>query len=320
MKKIVLLILFVFSMGIMSGQSVLHYDFTSSLNEINGNGPSLSVLGNNGIYVEDTLEEIGSATKFVYRFEENSGVQFDNTAAGNFLGESYTIEIYFVFDYLNSWKRVVDWKNRTTDYGAYVFNGQLNFYPFIYSSEAPVVAEEYTYYVITRDSSTTQTLIYTDAVVQIEITDNGGDALLNEDNVLNFFHDDLIVAGEASSGAVAMLKLYNYALDSNAIQKNYEDLGSHVFAINEPSDRDVSFILYPNPAKDLLRIKFAEKNVSDIEIFITDIIGNVIINKIVQVYPNETASIDISHLSDGIYFVRSLSGNKSITQKLVVRH
>ena len=188
MKKITFFITTIFLSFLLQGQSILHYDFTNSLSEINGNGPDLTVLGNAGTYEQDTLGEVGDAKKWVYRFEENSGFQFDNTAAGNFFGDNYTIELYFVFDELSSWKRVVDWKNRKTDNGAYVYYGKLNFYNIVTSNEAPVVEGEYTYYVITRDAASKELLIYTDAEVEIAFTDNFDNALLDEDNPVSYTH------------------------------------------------------------------------------------------------------------------------------------
>jgi hypothetical protein len=38
-----------------------------------------------------------------------------------------------------------------------------------------------------------RTYIYTDAEVEINFTDNNGDALIDGDGVLNFFYDDLSV-------------------------------------------------------------------------------------------------------------------------------
>ncbi len=233
MKKLLLFLYLIVLGTAISAQSVLSYNFNNSLNEAGGTGPALTVLGITGNFVTDTLSEIENNNKTVYRFEKNNGVQFNNVAAGNFLGQTYTIELYFVFDELSSWKRVVDWKNRKTDAGAYVFNGKLNFYPYLYSNEAPVAAGEYTYYVITRDSASKNVLIYTDAEVKINFTDNNNDAVIDGDGVLNFFYDDLSVQNEASSGAVAMLKLYNYALDSTAIRDNWNQIGSNVLGLNK---------------------------------------------------------------------------------------
>lgn len=320
MKRIYLTMLISFAALLLAGQSVLHYDFTNSLSEVKGNGPVLTILGTEGVFVEDTLGEVNDAKKWVYRFEKNSGFQFDNTAAGNFLGENYTIELYFVFDELNSWKRVVDWKNRKTDYGAYVYNGELNFYPYIYSNEAPVVAGEYTYYVITRDAETKELLIYTDAKAEIAITDNAGDGLLDSDNVLNIFHDDLVVANEASSGAVALLKLYNYKLDSNAIKNNYDDLAGNIFGINEHPTMSPKLYTYPNPAIDELNVDlsgFSKNEKVHIEVF------NVLGHKITSLDllpPNQSnVKFNTSDFRNGIYMIVAESGTHRATVKVLIQ-
>ncbi len=303
-----------------NGQSVLHYDFINSLSEVKGNGPDLTVLGTEGIFVEDTLGEVDDAKKWVYRFEKNSGFQFDNTAAGNFLGENYTIELYFVFDALNSWKRVVDWKNRKTDYGAYVYNGELNFYPYIYSDEAPVVAGEYTYYVITRDAVSKELLIYTDAKVEIQIVDNSGDGLLDSDNVLNIFHDDIVVANEASSGAVAMLKLYNYKLDSNAIKNNYDNLAGNIFGIGEHSKNNTNIQTYPNPFNDHLNVNLSKfDDQENIIVSLVNVIGTKVLSVEIEAKNQKSIKLNTSKLQSGIYIVIAESDSQRATAKVLIQ-
>ena len=320
MKKIYLLSVIVLSFSFLSAQQVLHYDFTNSLSEISGNGPTLTVLGNEGSFVEDTLLEIGSAEKFVYRFEQNSGFQFDNAAAGNFLGEGYTIELYFVFDFLNSWKRVIDWKNRKSDYGAYVYNGQLNFYPFEYSGEAPVNPGEYTYYVVTRDAGTEELLVYTDAEVQISFIDSNGDALPDEDNVLNFFHDDLVVPNEASSGAVAMLKIYNTTLDSTTIKGNYEDLAGNVFSVDEIATPENSLRAYPNPAKDILTVELGQfDREQTVHVRIVDALGRTV-EKFELGGGTSNFTFSVEGFEPGIYAIQAVTSSKMRTQKVLIRH
>lgn len=249
MKKITTLILAtLLVVSWVSAQQVFTYNFENNLSETSGSGPDLTILGEQGVFETAVLNEISQQTKTVYRFAKNSGLQFNNAAAGNFIGTDYTIEIYFVFDELSSWKRVVDWKNRKTDWGAYVFNGKLNFYNILYSQEAPVLPGEFTYYVITRTAGTQQVLIYTDAQVKIDFIDNGNHALVDEDGVLNFFHDDLIVPNEASAGAVAMIRLYSYPLSQAQVTQNWEGLGSQVFGISKQFEKLPVFV-YPNPAE-----------------------------------------------------------------------
>ncbi len=318
MKK-TLLFLISLAIGIsISAQSTLYYNFNNSLNEVNTAAPGLTVLGAQGNFVTDTLNEIAGSNKTVYRFERNNGLQFNNVAAGNFLGETYTIELYFVFDELSSWKRVVDWKNRKTDRGAYVYYGQLNFYNILYSGEAPVEAGEYTYYVITRNAATKNVLIYTDADVKINFTDSNDDAVIDEDGVLNFFHDDLAVPNEASSGAVALLKLYNYALDSTVIREKWNQLGSSVFGVNETAKSNVKLNVYPNPVSDILNVNLsAFSNKSEARIQVVNEIGQVVLaEKIIVNSPSY--SLAVNHFKKGLYTVVIETNGEIARTKFIV--
>lgn len=316
MKNFATFLVIILAATNLQAQSVLRYEFLNNLNEKNGLGPALTVLGNEGTFVLDTLNEISGRTKTVYRFEDNCGVQFDNAAAGNFIGTNYSIEIYFVLDELASWKRVVDWKNRKVDYGAYVYYGKLNFFPIIYSDDAPVVAGEYTYYVITRDGATNQVLIYTDADKEISFIDNSNDAVVDSDNVINFFHDDLAVPNEASPGAVALINLYNYVLDSNTIAQNFENVGSQVFSVKEIRKANVPVQVYPNPADESVTIDVSGFKGEPVDLSIFNSSG-------LQVY-KETLSdkplliFNTTDLPEGIYLVRTESENLTASRKLVV--
>jgi len=318
MKKITLLLCFIGAFALAQSQSVLYYNFQNSLNEVNGAGPALTVLGNTGTFVIDTLNEIGGSNKMAYRFEKNNGLQFNNTAAGNFINESYTIELYFVFDELSSWKRVVDWKNRKTDWGAYVYYGELNFYNILYSNEAPVAAGEYTYYVITRDAESKKVLIYTDAEVKIDFIDNNGDALVDGDGFLNFFYDDLVVPNEASSGAVAMLKLYNHVLDSSSIKTNWNTIGSSVFGINDAL-QNLSSNLYPNPASDQISVDLSGfKGSESLKLTIVNQSGQ----KVYETTTNSAANtfiLPITSYSKGLYILRLDGGGRYSSSKFMIK-
>ena len=298
-------------------QQVLFYNFENTLQEESGQGPELTILGNQGIFEVVTLDEIANKTKTVYRFEKNSGLQFNNVAADNFIGEGYTIEIYFEFEELSSWKRVVDWKNRKTDWGAYVYNGELNFYNLLYSTEAPVVAGEFTYYVITRDAETKNLLIYTDAEIKIDFIDNDGHALIDQDGVLNFFHDDLQVQNEASAGSVAMLKLYDYTLNSTQIQENWDGMGSQVFGINKARVK-TPISVYPNPVSATAFIDlsaFDDRKPIDIGMY------NAAGRMVYQTTVNNPGKLEIgmSMLPSGLYLLRAVQETKIATSQILVR-
>lgn len=319
MKKIFTLTIISFCIaGITSAQQVLYYNFENTLQELSGNGPALTVLGEEGIFEVATLNEISQQTKTVYRFIRNSGLQFNNVAANNFIGSNYSIELYFVFDELNSWKRVVDWKNRKTDWGAYVYNGQLNFYNILYSQEAPVIEDEFTYYVITRTAATEQVLIYTDAEVKIDFIDSNGHALIDGDGVLNFFHDDLVVPNEASSGSVAMLKLYNYPLTETQISDNWSGLGSQVFGISKMSEK-VPVIVYPNPATHAVFADLSsfEKG-KDLNIRLYNADGRMVY-EMTENGGVSRAEIGTSMLPQGLYLLKIQQDQKFATTKISIR-
>jgi OOP family OmpA-OmpF porin len=318
MKKIILSLLVFHAAFCLNAQSVLRYNFNNVLSETNGAGPVLSVLGNQGVFLLDTLNEVSGKTKTVYRFENNSGFQFNNTDAGNFLGETYTIELYFVFDNLSSWKRVIDWKNRTTDKGAYVYNGQLNFYNYVYSGEAPVLAGEYTYYIVTRDGASKALKIFTDAKIEIEFNDIDNEGVLSADNVLNFFHDDLMVPNEASSGAVAMLNIYDYALDTNTIKQKYIDLQSYIFGTGDKKQETLG--VYPNPAQDYIKINLNKIGTpGETIITIANLSGIVVFSNTYKGTGNVIINLASLNLADGIYIVKAETGTGSYLRKLVIQ-
>jgi hypothetical protein len=196
----------------------------------------------------------------------------------------------------------------------------LNFYPYQYSGVAPVHDGEYTYYVITRDAATDQLIIYTDAVNHIEFVDDGGDALIGSDNVLNFFHDDLVVGGEASSGAVAMLKLYNYTLDSVTIAQKYADLGSNVFGISDASAENVPMLAFPNPVSDQFTLDLSafDKGQS-VSIDILNSLGMAVQHYEHAAVSGDRINIYVSDLETGLYVVQVRSGHQYAARKILIQ-
>jgi len=220
------------------------YRFENSLEEESGKLPKLKVLGQEGIFQNEKLPELKNLQRTVYVFDKNCGLQFDNRAANGFLSGSYTIEIYFRFTTLDSWKRVVDFKNRKSDNGCYIYYGKLNFYNFAVGTKAPVNPNEYTHYVVSRDAKTMQLKMYVDGESKVEFTDRFSQGTIDEDGMLNFFFDDLIVKDEASDGAVAMIKLYDYAVDPATIKRDFQLLEAK---ISQPLSADVPTPVAPAP-------------------------------------------------------------------------
>ncbi len=224
LKKQIVILLSLSLLQATYAQRVGVYSFEKDLTEKSKTLPTLGILGNQGELEDDLLPELDNMDKKAYYFEKNSGLQFDNKAANGFLDGNYTIEIYFKFAKLDSWKRVIDFKNRKTDNGCYIYDGKLNFYNYSIGDRAPVKPNEYTHYVVSRNVKTKQMKMYVDGQSKIEFIDKQDEGVVGEDGVLNFFHDDLIVKDEASAGAVALIKMYDYIVDPVVVKSSFKDL------------------------------------------------------------------------------------------------
>lgn len=224
----VFLVLFPWAQGF--GQRVFVYDFSDGLVSSNDSAPTLKPLGQEGRYVQELLPELGTTKRTVYQFEANSGLQFDNSQAYGFLNGSFTIEIYFRLKELESWKRVLDFKNRKSDNGCYIYEGRLNFFNFATGEKAPVKPNEYVHYVFSRDAETHLIKMYVDGESKVEFQDPGDEAVLDPDQVLNFFQDDLIAKNEASPGAVALIRMYDRVMTPVFVRESFRQLARTIDA------------------------------------------------------------------------------------------
>ncbi|NIJ53254.1 OmpA family protein [Dyadobacter arcticus] len=205
-------------------QSQWTYDFNNGLNPIEIGGPALKPLGQPGQYIKEKIPGSDYLNRTIYQFEKNSGLQFNNAEAKGFLNKSFTIEIYFKLTELDSWKRVLDFKNRKSDYGSYIYDGKLNFYDYAIGEKAPVRANQYVHYVYSRDFETKNIKMYINGQSKLEFKDPGTEGMLDNDQVLNFFQDDLIANHESSAGSIVLVRLYDRVMTPVFIRRSYQTI------------------------------------------------------------------------------------------------
>lgn len=93
-------------------------------------------------------------------------------------------------------------------------------------------------------------------------------------------------------------------------------------ASGNPFQDDPGLTVYPNPASEQLNVRLQSGNPIAPQIRILDLTGKVVLefdDPFSLSGENFRASIDISDLSNGIYFVKVVQGDKAYTKKLVVR-
>jgi hypothetical protein len=305
----------------LQGQThkMLSYKFNSTLNESKGIGPTLVLLDSAGMFVTDTLNKLDGKTKIVYHFKKNCGFQFNNALAGNFLDSTYTIELYFKFDDLNRWRRVIDWKNRTTDDGAYILSGEVSFYDYSTSDTVTVASDVYIHYLVTRDGLTKDLKMYSDAIRVVQFTDVDNEGVIDTSHVINFFRDDLQVPDEASSGAVTLLNIYNYVLDSATVKHKFDSLQNVLFAVREPWNNKAPIRVYPNPAYDNLNISLGQAFTNEqVTVSLITSTGSLVYNRSYPAANSYRINLKTLTLPNGIYMVKVESANQIYYQKVVI--
>lgn len=230
------------------------YDFNNGFLPIESGGPALKPLGQSGQIIKEQIPGSDYLSRSIYVFEKNSGLQFNNAETKGFLNKSFTVEIYFKLDELDSWKRVIDFKNRKSDYGTYIYNGKLNFYDFAVSEKAPVRAKQYVHYVYSRDHETKTIKMYINGLSKVEFKDPGTEGVLDADQVLNLFQDDLIAGNESSSGTVALIRIYDRVMTPVFVRRSYQTIAKTfkepVAKKEEPREEPKPVESKPEPARN----------------------------------------------------------------------
>ena len=122
--------------------------------------------------------------------------------------------IFFRFDAVTGWRRIVDFKSPQTEFGLYNLSGNLYFYPVIGGSTAPILASNYVQVVLTRNE-TNLVRGYVNGVQQFSFIDSANYAVIGgTNNILRFFKDD---SGDIGSGAVSRIRLYDHELTPEQI-------------------------------------------------------------------------------------------------------
>jgi hypothetical protein len=80
---------------------------------------------------------------------------------------------------------------------------------------------------------------------------------------------------------------------------------------------DFDIIVYPNSTKDVVTIEW-NKGDRNSKIYVMDINGKVI--RSVETNANYSATVDMSNIDSGIYFIQFISNNETKTERLVVKH
>jgi hypothetical protein len=132
----------------------------------------------------------------------------------------YSMEMYFSLDNLDNYRRLVDFKDGTSDTGVYFKSGALAFYGENIVKPVGAAAGTLAHLVVTRDAQSTFSAYYNGAQV-FAFNDTDNRTLLTGPNrIVRFFDDD---GAEGAPGFVDFIRTYDVALSATDVAAAYNN-------------------------------------------------------------------------------------------------
>ena len=118
-----------------------------------------------------------------------------------------------------------------------------------------------------------------------------------------------------------MIKLYDYALDTIAIQDNFDDLTGNLFSVRENKKLNTTINTFPNPVSEKLNVDISNFSKSEsISVKLVNVVGNIVYEAELQSGNNNTIVINTSALKTCIYVLMAESASKQAIGKILIQH
>ena len=209
------------------GALVADYQFNNTLESVVDNVPALQNLGSANMFMTDM---VNGRAQTVLHFPMGGGVELMPTT-GVIPSGIYTIVVQFRFDEVSGYRRIIDFKNASSDNGLYAYDGMLYFYDSAEGSAMVIDAAMYVDVALTRDQNG-MVAGYVNGMPQFSFADSANDGVIDKNQTLRFFADDMQTSDEDSAGAVARLRLFDTALSAAEIAALYRPTTSPAPALS----------------------------------------------------------------------------------------
>ncbi|MGI8601675.1 MAG: hypothetical protein ACR2OZ_01615 [Verrucomicrobiales bacterium] len=196
------------------------YEFNGNFNDSLGNGDA--ARGNDGpLVVNNPGVTSFSSGQWSWTSPGVGGTGLILDAAPALAG-NYSIGIRFKFQTIDGYRKLVDFQDAGSDFGLYVLNGTLNFYPVASDQATTIAADSFVDVLLTRAGSTGGVTGYINGspTAQWRFTDSDSYAvagLVGDAARFRFFEDDKQTLGEWSNGAVSEIRLWDTALSASEV-------------------------------------------------------------------------------------------------------
>jgi hypothetical protein len=189
----------------LAAQAPTHaYRLNGTLTDALG-GPSLVALG-------------GTVGSSAYAFGAGQGLSLTNGIAASV----YSLELAFSLDDVGGYRKVVDFKNRLRDEGAYVQNGFFTFYGAPASNAALVFQPGVLAHLVLTRAADQRFTAYVNGAQVLSFLDAGLHAVFSEPGAkANLLMDDARTAREQSGGSLDWLRVYDRALTGSEVAARF---------------------------------------------------------------------------------------------------
>ena len=140
-----------------------------------------------------------------YTFAAGQGLSLSNAlrASGD-----YSIEMGLTLDSTDGYRKLLDFKDLTSDNGLYDYYTSLYFYDLDQGPDGAFAAGVPATVLLTRNGNTGEVVGYVNGVEQIRFIDAAGDATFSAaNNIINFLQDDTVTGGEDPSGFLDFVRI-----------------------------------------------------------------------------------------------------------------
>jgi len=163
----------------------------------------------------------GTLSASDYSFLPGQGLALSNGLVNT---GNYSIELVFSLSMLDSWFKIIDFKDLTSNFGLYSDPGnRLYFYPRSWGPLAVLQQDIEVNVVVTRDATTDQFTVYLDGIQLFSFVDSALDGIFTgPDTIIHFFQDDATLS-QNPAGVVDQIRIWDGALDEAAVADLLDD-------------------------------------------------------------------------------------------------
>lgn len=144
--------------------------------------------------------------------------------------------------------------------------------------------------------------------------------LVNGWNQVNLKMSTATKVGTLDLNAINWFRIYDSKSGSITTRiDGIEVYNSDLSAVKDLRVDEMDVSVYPNPVQNQLNIKLVNTNLRNLNLTLFDVSGKIVISKNANSFNKSEYQFDVSNLNTGLYLLKIISEEKSITKKIDIR-